>query len=468
MEGTPTLERNSLETLRAEVRGLVSARGDEAYDAERAGWNLIIDHSPDVIVSAESEADVQAAVRFAAAIGMPVAVQSTGHGQFRTAHGGMLIRTSRLKKVEIDVENRSATIGAGVKWHDVIHAAAAHGLAPLSGSSPDVGVVGYLLGGGFSLFVRKYGLGIDHLKRMRVVLADGTATDVSANENADLFWALCGGGGAIGVVTEVEVALFPHAMVYGGAFMFPAERRAEIFAAYARWTAELPNDVSTGITLATFPPVPFVPEFLRGRSMVMIASCMPNDDLAAAEAWVKPMRDLGPEFDFTGEMPYTESSKIYNEPEDPLPAKVRGVLLSDFTEETAKALVEAIGEPAQSPNLIIQMRHLGGAIGHRDESAAVVGDRRRAKYLLFTLGIPVGPNTPEAMAAHSESVYAQIAPWIMSRGPLNFLGEQDVSADFIREVFGEEGYRRLVEVKKTVDPQNLFRNAGIGICLSEG
>lgn len=464
MESTITPERKTLDQLRAQIKGRLTLPGEAGFDEDKFAWNLVIGHAPEVIVAALDEADVRAAVRFAAEHGMPISVQSTGHGQFRASQGGMLIRTSNLKSISIDAENRSATIGAGAVWSEVIQAVAPHGLAPLSGSSPTVGVVGYLLGGGFGLLSRKYGLGVDHVRRFRVVLPDESIVDATPSDNADLFWAVCGGGGAFGVITEVEVELFPHPEIYGGALMFPGERAAEVCRAFARWTSSLIEEVSPAIILITFPPVPFVPEFLQGRSMVIVAAAMPNEE-AAAE-WVQPMRELGPEFDMMGPLPYTESARVYNDPVDPLPVHGRGVLLKEMDEAMIDAMMGSIGDLAQSPNLMIQVRHLGGAISSVDESASAVGDRRRAKYLLYMLGVPMPHNPPEAIVGHAEGVIAALAPWTLSRGPLNFLGEGNVTASALREVFGEDGYRRLETVKRTFDPRNLFRHAGIGICMA--
>lgn len=463
MESTITEQMKSFELLRAQIKGRVSLPGEPGFDEDKFAWNVAIGHAPEVVVAAQEEADVVSAVRFAADAGMPITVQSTGHGQFQHAQGGMLIKTSALKSISVNPEARTATIGAGALWGEVIQASAPHGLAPLSGSSPTVGVVGYLLGGGFGILARKYGLAVDHIRRFRVVLPDGSVADATPDAEPDLFWALCGGGGAFGVITEVEVALFQHAQIYGGALMFPAERAAEIYRAFAAWTARLANDVSPAITLITFPPVPAVPEFLHGRSMVLVVAAMPNDDRAAE--WVQPIRDLGPEFDFMGPLPYTESARVYNDPADPLPFTGRGVLLNELDDSAINALLAAVGEPAKSPNLMIQIRQLGGAISKVDESASAVGDRRRAKYLIYMLGIPMPHNPPEAIVGHAEGIISALRPWTLSRGPLNFAGEGDVSASVLREVYGESGYARLAKLKRDFDPQNLFRNAGIGIAL---
>jgi hypothetical protein len=453
----------NIDHLRQQLTGTIAARGDAAYDDLRSCWNLTVDLQPELIIAAADEADVQAAARYAAEQNLPITVLATGHGQPRNCQGGIVIRTSALNHVEVDPASRTAKVGGGAVWGDVIAAAHPHGLAPLSGSSPNVGVVGYLLGGGYGLMLRTYGLGIDHVKAFRVVLSDGTAVTASAESHTDLFWALQGGGGSFGIVTEVTVGLVPHAEVYAGSMMFPADRASEVYAAYGRWTKTLPNDLTTGLIMISFPPVPFVPEFLQGRQMVILTACMAADPQRANEL-LQPMRDLGPEFDFMGVMPFTESARVYNDPVDPLPANGRGILLRDVDDEALAKLLEAIGPMAYSPNLMIQLRHLGGAMANRAESDSPIGDRRRATYVLYLLGVTMGPVTMEMMAGHAEGVFAALQPWTLSRGPLNWLGEGAVSAEEIRSVFGDADYERLCAVKRTYDVRNAFRCAGVGIC----
>ena len=453
----------ALDELRPTLAGELALPGEPDFDILRATWNLTLDLQPEIIVAAANEADVQAAAKYAADHDLTITVLATGHGQPRNCKGGMVIRTSVMNTVEVDPASRTAKVGGGALWADVIGAAYPHGLAPLSGSSPTVGVVGYLLGGGYGLMLRAYGLGIDHVKSFRVVLSDGSVVVASPESHTDLFWALQGGGGAFGIVTEVTIGLVPHAEVYAGSMLFPADRAAEIYTAYAEWTSTLPNDLTTSIILITFPPVPFVPEFLQGRSMAILTACMAAD-VERAESLLKPMRDLGPEFDFMGVMPYTESARVYNDPVDPLPANGRGVLLNDFEADTVPALLEAIGPVAQSPNLMIQLRHLGGAMASRDEGSSAIGDRRRAKFVMYFLGVLMGPNTPEAMANHAEGVIAALKPWVLSRGPLNWLGEGSVSGEDVRSVFGDADYERLCSVKQRYDARNAFRCAGIGLC----
>lgn len=454
---------NYLEDLKDKVSGVVVTSADEGYDTARTSWNLFIDQRPDVVVVAESEADVAAAISYANDAAVPVTVQATGHGQPKTCAGGVLINTSKLNSVKIDPVSKTAVIGAGVRWKEVIEAAYPYGLAPISGSSPNVGVVGYTIGGGYGITSRKHGLAIDNVRDFRIVLPNGQVTLASSDENPDLFFAVLGGGGSYGVVTEMTIYLHGHSEVFGGSVMFDASRASEIYIAYAEWTSGLPDEVSSAIHIMNFPPAPFIPEFLRGRSMVIVIACVCGQ-MEHAEEWLKPMRLMeGAELDSFHKMPYTESGAIFQDPVDPLPANGRGVLLHDFTAETAAAFLDAIGPIPASPNLMIQLRHLGGAITGNSDPRVCIMRNRKAKYLAYLLGVPMPGNPPESMAAHAENVFKRIEPWVLSRGPLNWLGEGAVEPSSIRSVFSEEEYTRIKTVKESIDPLNRFSNAGLGI-----
>lgn len=445
------------------VSGAVLAPGDEGYDSARTGWNLSIDQRPDVVVVAANEADIIAAVDYANAIEAPITVQATGHGQPKICSGGVLINTSNLTRVEVDAASRTARIGAGARWEHVIRAAYAHGLAPVSGSAPHVGVVGYTLGGGYGIASRKYGLAIDNVREFRIVVPGGDVEAASPVENSDLFFAVLGGGGSFGVVTEMTIRLHDNAEVFGGSVLFDASRAGEVYRAYAGWVQGLPDEAASAIHLMNFPPVPFIPDFLRGRSMAIVIACVCGS-LDKAEEWLKPMRTLeGAEFDSFRRMPYTDSGTIFQDPIDPLPVNGRGVLLSDFTAETAEAFLAAIGPLPESPCLMVQLRQLGGAISRKGDRRSCIKRNRGAKFFTYLLGIPSPQNPPERMAAHAEGVFEAIKPWIFSRGPLNFLGEGAATASSIRAVFADDEYDCIRRVKEAVDPQNRFSNAGPGI-----
>ena len=229
--------------LLATVAGSVLLPGDAGYDDERAVWNLNHELVPAVIVVPESAADVQAAVTFAAGQHRPVLVKTTGHQIVGQAHGAVVIATHRINDITIDAAGRTARVGAGVLWSEVIAKAAKAGLAPLNGSNPTVGVSGYTLGGGLSPTLgRSHGYAADHVRSLDVVTADGELRHVNAESEPDLFWALRGGKGNFAVVTALEFDLFPVSRLYAGGIYFPGERTADVLQSLDRLAPEHPGD----------------------------------------------------------------------------------------------------------------------------------------------------------------------------------------------------------------------------------
>lgn len=471
MSVTETLtESNFLERvaeLRTQLTGALHLPLDEGYHPARTAWNLIVDQHPIVVIEAADAEDVQKAVRFAASHHLPIAAMNTGHGMPKGADGGVLVKLGRLNSVTIDAEARRAHIGGGALWSDVLGPAEEAGLAPLSGSSPHVGVVGYTLGGGYGLMVRKYGLAVDSVREMRVVTPCGDLVTASATENADLFWALLGGGGAFGIVTEIAIELYPEARVFGGATIYPAERAEELCLAYREWVSDLTEDVTSSFVLINFPPLPFIPEPLRGRAVAMITACV-SASVEDPEALVAPIRGFGGEIvDTFMHLGYSASGQICQDPVDPLPALGQGVLLGSLSEENIKAMLGAVGPMSQSPTLQFQLRHLSGAATRGAQGQSSADSRRHAEFLLYAVAIP-NPMVPvEAMDAHARGVFAALEDAVICRGPLNFLGEGRVPGGDIRGIYCDETYGRLDAIKKNYDPENRFRFAGIGICQSE-
>jgi FAD/FMN-containing dehydrogenase len=234
-----TIGGSALEALKDGLKGDAYAPGDGGYDEARAAWNLNAHQHPALVVVAEGAADVLAAVRLARDEGLGVGVMATGHGVAAPCDGGVLINTSRMRGVHVDPETRTARVEAGAKWADLVPEAAAHGLAGLQGSTSQVGVVGYTMGGGFGWLGRKYGFAADSVKEADVVTAEGELVKANAHENADLFWALKGGGGNFGIVTSLEFALYPVTHVFGGNLFYPVERAEEVLELYSRWARDL-------------------------------------------------------------------------------------------------------------------------------------------------------------------------------------------------------------------------------------
>jgi hypothetical protein len=442
-----------LDDLATRVAGPVLAGDDPRVPAEVAAFNLTHTPRPAAVVGATCTADVAAAVRFAADRGRSVSVQSTGHGLVSDLAGSVLITTRRMAEVTVDPVARTARVGAGVRWAQVIEAAAPYGLAPLNGSSSHVGVVGYTLGGGLGPMARRYGFAADHVRSVRLVTADGTVRDVDAQSDPDLFWALRGGKGNFGVVTELEFDLMPVARLYGGGIFFPGAAAAELLHTYRTWVDTLPEETTTSIALLRLPPLPALPEPLRGQFVVHLRVA----HLGTAEegaALLAPMRAVAPPImDMVGEIPYAAVDSIHMDPTDPMPTWERGATLRELPAAAVDELLAIAGPGVEVPLIMVELRHLGGAAGRPARVPNAVAGRDAA-FTLFALGPMAGP-LAETMPAITQSVVDRMRPWA-GRGPLlNFLGV--AGADRVARIWDDADLLRLLGVKERLDPGDVFR-----------
>jgi FAD/FMN-containing dehydrogenase len=450
-----TIDNPALDALRGAVGAAVLAPGDDGFEAACGGFELAIRHRPAVVVLPESADGVVQAVRFARANDMSVAVQATGHGQLWAAEGGMLINTSRFRKVSIDAERAIARVEGGARWRDVLPAAYADGLAALCGTSPDVGVVGYTLGGGTGWLSRRYGYASDSVVAAEIVTGEGRLLRLTEHENADLFWAVRGAGGSFGVVTALEFRLYPVPEVYAGTLFFPIERAREIFAAYTRWTETVPADLTSTICVMHLPPLPFVPEPLRGKSVVAVQLCYAGDTAEGAEI-VSALRELRPMFDFVSTMPYTRIGTVANEPEDPGHSLIGTESLAAMPDDLIDRVLEAVGDRTRTGLAIIAFRHLEGAYRHAPEDASAVS-RPDLKYLMVSVG-PVFHPSMEARVGHdTRALVDLLRPYSAGAPVRNFLAANSAARAEAFELFSDTKYRRLARMKDRHDPDNLFR-----------
>jgi FAD binding domain len=378
--------------LRARVAGDIVLPDGPDWDAARLAWNLAVDQHPAMVALPETADDVAAVVAYANAAGLRVAVQGTGHGA--AARGGelsgtVLVKMERMRGVEIDPVARTARVDAGVVWAEVAAAAAQHGLAALAGSSPDVGVVGYTLGGGLSWLGRRFGLAASSVVSVEIVTADGEIRRIDADTDPELFWAVRGGGGSFGAVTAIEFALFPVAEMYAGVMLWPIERAGEILRAWREWTADMPDDMTTVGRLLQLPPIPDIPEPLRGRSFVAVQAFYLGGEAEGA-ALVAPIRALEPEIDTVATIPVAALQHVHMDPEHPVPGVGDGMLLDDLSAAGIDALVAAAGPGSGSPLLSLEVRQLGGALG-RPAAAGGAVSHLDAEFALFGIGIAMTP-----------------------------------------------------------------------------
>lgn len=448
------LDSSAIDALAKRVMGLVLVPGDEQYDTERAGNQTARQHRPDLLVAAVGAADVQAAVAFASSHGLPVAVQGTGHGLGAVAaDGGVLINTSRMKGIRLNAEARTAWVAAGMAWNQVIHEVAPAGLAPLSGSAPGVGVVSYTLGGGLGLLSRRYGYAADYVRSIDVVTADGRLRCASETSDPDLFWALRGGRDNFGVVTGIEIDLVPVTTLYGGGLFFSAESATEVFETYVEWTATVPDELTSSIALISFPDVPALPPPLRGKHIAHIRIAYTADDLSAGEGLVAPLRALGPIIDTVGELPYTASGSIHNDPPVPGTFESGTTLLGEIDPTAVRAILDLAGPHVPVPH-VVELRHLGGRLARPADVANAVGNRD-ARYALNIISRLERAEITDIRPAH-ERIFEAIAPWSTGGRTLNFMnGEND--ARHVRSAYDAKDYQRLTEIKAVYDPENMFR-----------
>jgi FAD/FMN-containing dehydrogenase len=440
--------------LVAAVGGSVLLPGEAGYDDQRAVYNLNHELVPAVIVVAENAADVQAAVAFAAGQHRPVLVKTTGHQMVGPAHGAVVIATRRMNDVTIDAVGRTARVGAGAIWSEVIEETVKHGLAPLNGSSPTVGVAGYTLGGGLSpILGRSLGYAADHVRSLEVVTADGELRHVDPDSEPDLFWALRGGKGNFGVVTALEFALFPVPRIYGGAIFFPGERMADVLGAWTAWHPGTPETMISSFGALRLPPLPAVPETLRGEFVVVLRFAY-NGAAEDGERMIAPLRAVAPAvLDTLADMPYSEVASIFRDPTEPFPYYERSIMLREFPPEALDQLVELVGPDSGSTLTIVGLRALGGA-WDREPAVPNAVATRGLPYVL--LGVESGPLSEEQRLKESIAALLDgMEPWNGGRRLVNFLSPDD-AAD-AAAIYGPEYYERLAAIKKTYDPANMFR-----------
>ncbi|MBW8698013.1 Mitomycin radical oxidase [Streptomyces sp. MBT84] len=450
-----------LPTETAELASLVSGPvllpGDEGYEAECRIYNLNVPLEPALAVGAANAADVQAAVRFAARDGRPVTVKTTGHQQVTPARGGVLITTRRMKGIAVDAGRRRARVEAGVIWQEVIDEAAAVGLAPMSGSAPLVGVAGYTLGGGLSpVFGRSLGYAADHVRLLEVVTADGELRHVTAESDPELWWALLGGKGNFGVVTALEFDLFPLTDFYGGGIHFPGERLADVLHTWRTWQSDMPQEMSSSLAVQRLPPLPELPEPLRGAFVVhvRIAHLGPA---AEGERLIAPLRAAAPALiDTVSEMPYTALGAIHLDPPTPMPYYDRTTMLRAFPAEAADKLIELLGPGSNSPLASVEIRMLGGALD-REPAVPNAVSSRGLPFVLFGFGVGAA-DQGEFLGGKLDEVMNAMEPWADRRRMVNFLSiEEATDPERLSEAYGAERYRRLTAAKKAYDPTNMFR-----------
>jgi hypothetical protein len=456
---TTAAPNTALAELAATLPGQVMVPGDPDWQAASRGWVLNVDQQPRAVVTVADEEDVVAVVRWAARHGLTVSAQPVGHGATTALDRTVLVRTRALRGIEVDPASRTARVGAGVKWGELLAATEPHALTALAGSSPDPTVVGFTLGGGLSWFSRAHGLSAHGVLAVELVDAAGDLRRVTATSDPDLFWALRGGGGDFGIVTAMELELHPVPHLYGGRLLWPIEMARPVLSAFAAVTDRAPDELTLWAHLFRFPPMPMVPEPLRGRAFVSVDVTYLGS-AEDCEALLEPLREIPAQFsDSLGTVALSALGDIAAEPVDPMPTAELSGLLRDFDSVAVDRLLDVAGAGVDSPLAVVQVRHLGGALARAGEQDGPAGPITEP-YQLFCLGVPMSPELGAAIDGAFGSVLQSLAGHLTGRTFFNFLGDDDEPG----RAFSPATLARLRAVKRTVDPAGTFRSNRPVLC----
>jgi FAD/FMN-containing dehydrogenase len=444
-----------LEQLRSRVRGVVIQPADAEYESARKVYNGMIDKRPALIVRCADVADVIEAVNFARANTMLTAIRGGGHngGGLGTCDGGLVIDLSGMKGIRVDPAARTVRVQPGCTGGEMDHATHAFGMATPGGTVSTTGVAGLTLGGGIGHLTRPFGLAIDNLLEVDVVLADGSFVTANEKDNADLFWAVRGGGGNFGVITSFLFRLHPVTMVSAGPTFWPIEQTPEVMKAYEAFILAAPEDISGFLAFLTVPPVPLFPAELHGKKMCAVIWCSTASP-ERAEELTRPMRSVGkPALDGVGPMPFPVLQSLF----DPLlPPGMQWYWRADFAKEfTAEAIAKHLEHAMKTPPGLSQVHiyPIDGA-AHRVGKGDTAFSYRDANFAVVIVGIDPDPTNKEEITTWCKDYFDALHPYSAGGAYVNFMmdeGQERVEASF------RDNYARLAQIKRKYDPSNLFR-----------
>lgn len=449
------LSPNAIETLKARMRGPVILPEDPGYDDARSIWNAMIDKRPGAIAQCTGVADVMHAVQVAMDYGLLVSVRSGGHNIAGSAlcDDGLTIDLSRMKSVRIDPDARLAYVEPGATLGDFDHEAQAFGLATSLGINSTTGVAGLTLGGGFGWLTRKHGLTVDNLIAAEVVTADGQRVRAGEEENADLFWAIRGGGGNFGIVTQFVFRLHPVGPeVLSGLIVYPFEQARSVLSQYREYVETIPDDLCVWAVLRKAPPLPFLPEAVHGREVVVFAF-MHSGDLAEGERLIEPVRHFGEAYgEHIGPAPYAGWQQGF----DPLLTPGarnywKSHNFAELSDEAIDTVIEYTGK-LPSPQCEIFIALLGGEANRVAEDATAYA-HRNVKFVMNVHGRWDESAQDEECVSWSRDFFEAARPFAMGGVYVNFMTEEET--DRIGAAYGPN-YERLARIKQKYDPGNLF------------
>lgn len=441
--------------FKSNLRGELIAPGDSGYDAARSVYNAMINRRPRLIARCADVADVMAAVKFGREQGLLTAIRGGGHnaGGLGVCDDGLVIDLSPMDYVHVDSRRRTVLVGAGALWRHVDHATHPFGLAVPSGIISTTGVAGLTLGGGIGYLTRRYGLTIDNLLAVEMVLADGRFVTANAKENSDLFWAVRGGGGNFGVVTSFLFKAQPVHTVYGGPMLWRMEDAAEIMRWYRRFIATAPNDTYGFFAFHTVPPWPPFPEHLHNKKMCGIVWCY-TGAMKKAEKAFKPIRGFRtPALDLVGPIPHPALQSLFDRL---YPPGMQWYWKADFVKTLSdEAIAQHIRHAEEMPTLqsTMHLYPINGAV-RRVKKSATPWWHRDATWSQVIVGVDPNPANKDKVSNWAKEYWSALHPYSTGGAYINFMMEE--GEDRIRATYGSN-YVRLAKIKKRRDPTNFFR-----------
>ena len=451
----PTLDNAHIEQLRSKINGRIILPADPGYDEVRSIWNAMIDRRPAVIVECADTGDVPHALAFARENGLEISMRGAGHNIAGNSlsNGGLVIDFSKMNKVRVDTEKRRAFVEPGVTLGDFDKAVQAHGLATPVGINSTTGIAGLTLGGGFGWLTRKYGLTIDNLVSVDVITADGTAVKASENENADLFWAIRGGGGNFGIVTQFEFALYPVGPeILAGLIVFPLAQAKQVLSQYREFVKSAPEELNVWVVMRHAPPLPFLPEEVHGTEVLILAVFYAGD-IKEGEKLVQPLQSFGdPVGVHLGAQPYVDWQQAF----DPLltPGARNYWKTHNFTnlsDDALEKMIEYAGN-MPSPQCEIFIALIDGAPNRIAADAMAYGNRD-AKFVLNVHGRWDSAADDETCISWAREFFNASAPYASGGAYVNFMTDEE--GDRVAAAYGSN-YDRLVRIKNKYDPENVF------------
>ncbi|MEJ2867593.1 FAD-binding oxidoreductase [Actinomycetospora sp. OC33-EN08] len=442
-----------LTDLRHAVSGPVWDPGDVGMVAEIAGFNLAPVHEPVGVVGATDAADVAAAVRWARARGVGVAVVATGHADF-SHRGTLIVSTKRLDRCDVDPAARTVTVGAGVKWARVVEAAAPYGLTGVTGSSTDVGVVGFCSGGGVGPMIRRFGLGSDRVRAMQVVTGEGEVREVGPGD--ELFDALLGGKDAAGLVVEMTLELVELTRFYGGAIFFDAADAPAVLHAWRDWQAGLTENTTTSVAILRMPDVEGAPPPLRGRTVVHLRVAHLGPEIEGLEVLAPMRRVATPVLDMVDVLPAAAVDAVHCDPTDPMPSWITGGFLTEITHDTIDTLLEVAGPAHELPAVVVELRQTGGAALRGTQGVAA-----RAPYCVGVVA-PMVPELAGIVPAVGHGIVDALGPWSAGTVPANYASPQTLA---VRPgaCWTDDDRARLTAVVTRTDPDAVLGGRRLGL-----